>query len=165
MPTLYRCETRASTLDALPPPLRDALARWCTQHALDLTPARVWSTRCENPPGEGFFARMLGRRANPVDPDAEHTMALALLPTHVVAGSYGARSGASVVGVALGALTVSRGFALSKALAAGLPDDDGICLHGLPGSPGRPGTYFVKLGGAEADACFDAVAAAVRGGR
>jgi hypothetical protein len=59
---------RAAELSSLPETLRRALLDWASQHQLSLDHTRVWHTRSENPPGEGFFARALGRRSNPVDP-------------------------------------------------------------------------------------------------
>jgi hypothetical protein len=162
MPPLYRRETRAAELSSLPEALRRALLDWASQHQLSLDHTRVWHTRSENPPGEGFFARVLGRRSNPVDPNAFHDAVVVLHPTQLIVANLGEKSGVMVMGVALVQTSVTRGSALAGTFGAAAPDDDGISIKGFAGAEGRPGTWFFGMGGAEADACFAAVAAAVR---
>lgn len=162
MGPLYRCDTREAAFAALPAPLRDALAAWSARNQVTLDGAQVWVSRCENLPGEGFVARLLGRRRNPVDPDAEHTMALALHATQLVVGAWGERAGATALGVPLATTSITRGSELAARLGPHAPTDDGITIHGVPVADGRTGTYFFKLGGPGADACFTAVESAVR---
>lgn len=162
MPPLYLRETRAADLSTLPEALGAALRDWASKHQLSLDRARVWHTRSENPPGEGLFARLLGRRTNPVDPNAFHDAALVLHPTQLLVANLSEKGGVMVMGVALVSTSVSRGSVLAGRLGAAAPDDDGISISGFPGAEGRPGTWFFGMGGAAADACFDAVASAVR---
>ncbi|MFO0627731.1 MAG: hypothetical protein U0325_19135 [Polyangiales bacterium] len=162
MPPLYRRETRAAALSTLPEALRVALVDWASKHQVSLDAASVWHTRSENPPGEGFVARLLGRRANPVDPNAFHDAALLLHPTQLIVANLSEKGGVMAMGVALVSASVTRGSALAGVLGADAPDDDGISITGFPGTVGRPGTWFFGLGGAAADACFDAVSSAVR---
>jgi hypothetical protein len=165
MPPLYLRETRAADLSTLPESLRAALVDWASKHQLSLEHARVWHTRSENPPGEGFFARLLGRRSNPVDPNAFHDAVVVLHATQLLVANLSERGGPVVMGVALVSTTVTRGHALAGVRGAAAPDDDGISIEGFPGAAGRPGTWFFGMGGAAADACFDAVASAVRAAR
>ncbi|MDP3277947.1 MAG: hypothetical protein Q8Q09_22370 [Deltaproteobacteria bacterium] len=163
MPSLYQRETRAVTLASLQPALSEPLAAWARRQGLALDAVTVWCTHSVNPPGQALVARLLGRRANTVDPDASHDTALVLLATHLIVATYGARRGASVLGLALRDATVTRGRATVGAFGAAEPDDDGISITGFAGDEaGRPASYFFGLGGAEADACFAAVARAVR---
>ncbi len=162
MPPMYLRETRAADLSTLPEALRAALLDWASRHQLTLDAARIWHTRSENPPGEGFIARLLGRRANPVDPNAFHDAALLLHPTQLLVANLSEKGGAMVMGVALVSTSVTRGSALAGKIGAAAPSDDGISISGFPGAEGGPGTWFFGMGGAAADACFDAVASAVR---
>ena len=91
-------------------------------------------------------------------------MVLALHATHLLVGTHGASRGTAVMSLPLLQATVTRGGVLAgHPLAAGLdvPADDGLTISGFPGTEGRPGTYFVGLGPGAADACFEAVRAAV----
>lgn len=162
MATLYRSDTREAQYPSVPAPLRAALARWAEAHQLTLDGARVWLTRSENLPAEGVIAKLLGRRKNPADPDAESVSALLLHPTQVIVGSYGERAGANVTGVALAQLSVQRGNSLAAKLGPAAPQDDGISLDGVPSGTNRVATLFFKMGGADADGCFAAVESAVR---
>jgi hypothetical protein len=165
MPPLYLRETRAANLSTLPEALRAALLDWASKHQLSLDPARFWHTRSENPPGEGFIARLLGRRSNSVDPNAFHDAVVVLHPTQLLVANLSEKGGVMVMGVALVSTSVSRGSALAGRFGAAAPGDDGISISGFPGAEGRPGTWFFGMGGAAADACFDDVVTAVRAAR
>ena len=105
----------------------------------------MWLTRSENPPAEGFFGKLLGRRANPVDPDEVHETVLVLHRSHVLVATSGEKRGTSVLSVALTQASVSRGAAL--AAFANVPGaSDGLSISGFPGDHGRPGSYFFGLG-------------------
>lgn len=162
---LYVSHTREVALSDVPEPLAGPLRQHAERASLHLEGVRVWLTHRENPAASGFFGRMLGRRSNPADPDAAHEIVLALHATHVLVGTHGAVRGAAVLSLPLLQATVTRGPLLANhALGAGLdlPADDGLTIAGFPGTEGRPGTFFVGLGaGADADACFEAVRAAV----
>lgn len=162
MRPLYLRQTRAVELSSLPEALRRALGDWASGHQLSLDNTRVWHTRSENPPGEGFFAKLLGRRSNPVDPNSFHDAALLLHPTQLIVANLSEKSGVMAMGVALVQTSVTRGSALAGRFGAAAPADDGISIAGFPGAPGRPGTWFFGMGAPDADACFAAVESAVR---
>jgi hypothetical protein len=160
---LYRSTTRELSVAALPPALGSALRDFAAKHQLVLDGVRCWLTHSENPPATGFFSRVLGRRANPVDPDAEHHSLLVLHPTQILVGTSGEKRGTTILGVALVNASMQRGHGLSPQLAAMAPGDDGITLYGFPGEHGRPGSWFFGLGaGAAAEACVHAVELALR---
>jgi hypothetical protein len=162
---LYVSQTRELALSEVPEPLAGALRAHAERASLSLAGVRAWLTHRENPAASGFLGRMLGRRSNPADSDAEHDMVIVLHPTHVLVGTHGASRGTAALSLPLLQATVTRGALLANhAFGAGLdlPADDGLTISGFPGTEGRPGTFFVGLGaGAAADACFEAVRAAV----
>lgn len=159
---MYRRETREVPLFALPAPLGAALAEHAAKHQLTLDGARAWLTRSENPPAEGFVGRLLGRRANPVDPDAEHYGVLLLVATHVLVATSGEKRGTTVLSLPLMQASFSRGAAAPAAIAATLEVGEGFTLTGFPGTVGRPGTHFVGLGAGECgEACARAVEEAI----
>lgn len=163
---MYRRRTRELPLSTLPPAIAAALAKHAADHQLTLDPAqaRVWLTHSENPEAPGFFGKVLGRRANPVDPDAAHDSALVLLPTHLVLATSGERRGTTALSLALLAASVVRGSGVAAHVAAAVPGaDDGMTISGFPGREGRPGTHFFGLGGDAAGAdCLAAVESAIR---
>jgi len=162
-PPLYESLTRSCPLQGVPAPLLAALEAQAGKASLSLGGVHVWCTHRVNPAATSFFGKLIGRRANPHDPDAEHDMVLVLHPTHLLVGTCGASRGATVLSIASLVATVSRGSVLAGAFAqrADLPSDDGLTIAGFPGVEGRPGTYFFGMGGPEADACYAAVSAAV----
>lgn len=163
---MYRRSTRERSLCALPPAITAALEKHATDHQLTLdgAQARVWLTHSENPEASGFFGKLFGRRANPVDPDATHDSALVLLPTHLVVATAGEKRGTAVLSLALLAASVVRGSGVAAHLAAAVPGaDDGMTISGFPGKEGRPGTYFFGLGSDAAGGdCLGAVQSAIR---
>lgn len=159
---MYRRETRAIQLPAMPPPLAHALASYASNNQLELAGARAWITRSESPIAEGFFGKLLGRRANPVDPNATVVVAVVLQRTHITVATSGDRSGISVLSCPLAQASVSRGSAIANRVnAPGL--DDGISITGFPTSdPGTAGSCFVGLGPEPARVeCARAVEAAI----
>lgn len=158
---MYRRSTRAVSLSDLPLAMSEHLARHAAERQLELREARVWLTRSENLPATGLIGRMLGRRANPVDPDVEHDTALLLLPTHLVVATAGARRGVSALSLPLIQASMTRGSALAQRFGV-MGDEAGITVSGFPGEAGRPGTYYVGLGrDAAGDECAAAVEAAI----
>lgn len=159
---MYRRSTHETRLTDLPAALAEALQAHASAQQLALTDVRVWSTESENPPASGWVGRLLGRRANPVDPDVRHVTVVVLHPTHLVVAMTGERRGTSVVSVPLVVASIARGSAVA-ARWAGVESSDGVSITGLPGDEGRPGTLFVGLGpGPDAQACVDALEAAIR---
>lgn len=162
MPSLYRSSTRELSLSQIPEPLASRLREYAQKNQLELASVRAWLTHSENPPAEGFFGKLFGRRSNSVDPDAAHDTLLVLHPTHLVLGTAGEKRGCTVFGLPLDHASVTRGHALAGKLGAAAPSDDGITIAGLPGDEGRVGTYFFALGGEPAAAeCAHAVQEAI----
>ena len=161
----YRRSTRAVTLGEVPPVLRDAIADHATKHQLSLDSVRAWLTHSENPPATGLFGKLFGKRANSVDPDAEHDSLLVLHRTHVVIATTGAKRGTAVLSLPLLQASVVRGSGVAARLAMKVPGaDDGMTISGFPGDEGRPGTYFFGLGTEPAAAdCFVALETAIMG--
>lgn len=159
---MYRRSTRETSLASLPPALADALARHAAAHQLALDGARLWLTHSENPPAEGFLGKLLGRRANPVDPDVAHDTVLVLHRTQLLVATSGEKRGTAVLSVPLLQASVSRGSPLPAGFASVPGANDGLSVSGFPGEHGRPGSYFVGLG-PEPDAaeCERAVTAAI----
>jgi hypothetical protein len=158
---LYHRSTRALEPGVLPEPFRASLAEHASQRQLDLSSLRVWVTHSENPAATGFFGKLLGRRANSVDPDPWHDTLIALHPTHLIVGTHGPKRGTVVMSLSLGQASVQRGSAIATRL--GMASEDGISIEGFPGQEGRPGSYFVGLGKEPAaDDCFASVEAAIR---
>ncbi len=159
---MYRRTTRETTLASLPRPIAEALSTHASSHQIELGGVRCWVTHSENPPADGFFGKLLGRRANPVDPDAEHDTVLVLHPTHVLVATSGARRGTSVLSLPLAQASLTRGSAIAARMGVAGPND-GFTLSGFPGDEGRPGTYFVGLGsGPSGEECARAVEDAIR---
>jgi hypothetical protein len=161
-PPCYRSDTRELPLDALEAPLLAALRAEAARSALALDGVRVWRTRRENPPATSLLGKLLGRRANPIDPDAEHDMVLVLHATHLLLATHGKQRGTTVTTLPLVQATLSRGVVGAHVATLDAPSDDGITLSGFPGQVGRPGSQFFGLGGPASDACFEALDAAVR---
>ncbi len=162
MTTLYQSTTRTIGLDALPAPLLEKVRAHAAANQLALDGARVWLTRSANPKAEGLLAGLFGRRANPVDPDAEHWTCVVLHRAWLLMGTYGAQRGASALSLQLAAASVARGSALAARFGAELQSDPGFTVTGLTGEAGRPGTCFVKTGDDDdGRACFAEVERAV----
>lgn len=159
----YQRTTRELSLASLSEPLASALHAHAAQHQLDLGTPRAFLTHSENPPAGGLLGRLLGRRDNPVDPDAAHDSVLVLHATHLLVGSAGEKRGVSVLSLPLALASVTRGFPGAAALAG--IRDEGVTISGFPGRHGQPGTYFFGLGQPDGEACFAAVEGALRATR
>ena len=158
--------TRKVSLPELPAALLSAIEKHAADASIQLVDVHAWCTHRTNPPSTSFFGKLFGKRSNSADADTEHEMVLVLQRTHVLVGTHGASRGTAVLSLPLLQATITRGSKLVGALAglasrADLPTDDGITIDGFPGTEGRPGSYFFGMGGAEADACFEAVREAV----
>ena len=162
---LYRSETRSVPIPQLPSVLRNALLTHADTKKLKLVKAHAWVTTRENPASTTMFGRLFKKRANSADADAVHDMVLVVHETHLLVGTSGARRGTSILSLPLLVATATRGSLLAARMqtrAVDLPGDDGLTISGFPGDAGNPGTYFMGLGaGAAAEACVDAVLAAV----
>ncbi len=159
---LYSSHTREVALDTVAAPLLDAIRAEAARNSLSLDGARAWSTHRDNRPATSFLGKLLARRSNPVDPDAEHDMVLVLQSTHLLFATHGVLGGTRALCLPLVQATVSRGAVGAHLPRLDAPADDGITLSGFPGVVGRPGSVFFGMGGPASDDCFASVEAAVR---
>jgi hypothetical protein len=161
MPTYIR-QTRAVRADELPTRVRDELASHAQSHQIDLSKARLmWLTHSENPTAASGFGKLLRRRANPADPDAEHDTVVVLHSTHLLVAIDGAERGTSVLSVPLTQASVAPGAGLGTALGHLTGDVDGFTITGFPADR-RPGSLFVGMGTEpEAAHCFAALEQAI----
>ena len=90
---LYSSHTREVALDTVAAPLLDAIRAEAARNSLSLDGARAWSTHRDNRPATPFLGKLLARRSNPVDPDAEHDMVLVLQSTHLLFATHGVLGG------------------------------------------------------------------------
>jgi len=160
---LYRSDTREVSFTSLPQPLALELRAHAAKNQLVLEPSavRCWLTHSVNPPAESFFGRMFGRRANPVDPEAEHDTVVVLHATHLLVAAWGEKRGAMALSLPLAQASIGRMSKLAAQLGGG-GTEPGMDISGFPGEHGRPGSYFVKLGEDAAGAeCYRAVEAAI----
>ena len=161
---LYESQTSSSAISELPARLRSALILHADAQKIHLVNSRTWLTHRKNPVAKGVIGKLLGRRSNSADPDAEHHMVLVLHETHVLIGSYGAERGASILSLLKTSASVSRGTESGAALGEkmDLPSDDGLTIHGFPSVEGRLGSCFFGLGpGQHAEECVALVLAAL----
>lgn len=157
----YRSETREVPFERLPPPLLQAMRDHAAKNQLVLDAVRCFVTHSVNPPSESFFGKLLGRRANPVDPDPEHDTAVVLHATHLLIGTWAEKRGAVVLSVPLAVASIGRMSALAEKLGD-LAREPGMDVTGFPGEHGNAGSFFVKLGEDAAGAeCYRAVETAV----
>jgi hypothetical protein len=149
---LYVRHTRSSRIVELPRRICGKLAEHASSHQIDLNDVQVWLTHSENPPASSVFGKLLGRRANPADPDDEHWTALVLHPTHLLVATDGAKRGTAVISVPLAQASVTAD--------TGDGDPAGFTITGFPGE--QTGSYYVGLG-PEPDAagCVSAVHEAI----
>lgn len=149
---LYVRHTRSTRIVGLPRPICGKLAEHAASRPFDLNDVQVWLTHSENPPASSAFGRLLGRRANPVDPDEEHWTAVVLHPTHLLVATEGAKRGTAVISLPL----------TQASMTADPLDGDpaGFTITGFPGE--QTGSYYVGLG-PEPDAagCISAVHEAI----
>ena len=154
----YERSTTATTLDALPAPVRAAVLERATETQLTLAgdaPAYLTaSTRLRKP---GLFARVTGT----ADKDSEHLTALVLGGRDVIVATYGEQRGTAVLTARLEDVDVGSPLD-SRAAEQG---DEGVTVTGFPvsveGGSGR-GSFFFGLGAPDGDAARAALLEAVR---
>lgn len=154
---MYHRSTSTTAVADLPRPLADELLRHADTQQLSVpADAQVWVTRSENLPATSGVGRLLGRRANSADPDAEHVTAVVLLRAHLVVVISGARRGTSAISLPLASAAISPGPHLRAVT------DSGFSVAGFAGDANRPGTFFIGLGDDPAGSdCYEAVRAAL----
>lgn len=138
-------------LSALPADVAAALRDHAASRQLTITDdLPAWSTRSINPPASSAIGRLLGRRANPADPDSENQTLVVLHPTHLLVVNSGAERGISALSVPL---------AIASIEAPESPDGFGVT--GFAGDGGRPGSYYLGVGEPQGAECREAVRAAI----
>ncbi len=138
-------------LSALPADVAAALRDHAASRQLTITDdLPAWSTRSINPPASSAIGRLLGRRANPADPDSENQTLVVLHPTHLLVVNSGAERGISALSVPL---------AIASIEAPESPDGFGV--SGFAGDGGRPGSYYLGVGEPQGAECREAVRAAI----
>jgi hypothetical protein len=149
---LYVRHTQSVRIVELPRKICGKLAEHAASHQVDLDDVQVWLTHSENPPARSVFGRLLGRRANPADPDEEHWTALVLHPTQLLVATDGAKRGTTVISLPLGQAS------LTTDASSGAPT--GVTITGFPGE--QIGSCYVGLGPEPAAAeCISAVCGAI----
>lgn len=152
---MYRRSTADADLSALPADARTALHNYASAHRLELDVTMpAWVTRSENLPSRSWIGRLLGRRANPADPDDEHQTLVILHPTHLIVEVSGAERGITAMSVPLASASIAD--------APPNSGDRGFTVGGWDSSDGAAGTFFIGLGPEDAGTrCAEAVRAAV----
>ncbi|MFT4088407.1 MAG: hypothetical protein QM658_14885 [Gordonia sp. (in: high G+C Gram-positive bacteria)] len=157
MNPMYERSTRTIALHDVPPAMRaelDAVAEARQLTVLD--DSRAWLTRSVNKSSSSGIGRLFGRRANPLDPDAEHETLVVLLRSQLVVVIAGAVRGVSSLSVALSRASVSAGSVL------GGPGDTGFAITGFPAEEGRAGSFYIGLGPEPAGSeCYETIRAAI----
>lgn len=154
----YKRSTMATTLEALPEPLRTALRERAEAAQLTVAgdaPAYLThSIRLRKP---GLFRRLTGT----ADKDTEHLTALVLGAKDVLVATHGEQRGTAVLVARLDDVEV--GSSADRLAAA--RDDVGVSITGFPvaveGAAGR-GSFFFGLGAPDGDRARAALEAAVR---
>ncbi|MGA5465297.1 hypothetical protein [Mycobacterium sp. NPDC050041] len=158
---MYVRHTRAVQIDELAPHVREKLTDHAEAHQLDLTAVRMWLTHSENPPAEKGLAKLMRRRANSADPDAEHDTVAILHPTHLLVAIDGAVRGTSVLSLPLTQASIAAGTGLGAALGQLAGETAGFTITGFAGGE-RPGSFYVGLGTEPTAAeCFTAIESAI----
>ncbi|MCV7171569.1 hypothetical protein H7I41_16770 [Mycobacterium manitobense] len=158
---MYVRHTRAVQMGDLAPQVRDKLTAHAEANQLDVTDVRMWLTHSENPPADKGFGKLMRRRANSADPDAEHDTVAILHPTHVLVAIDGARRGTSVLSLPLTQASIAAGTGLGAELGRLAGETAGFTITGFAGGE-RPGSFYVGLGTEPAAAeCFTAIESAI----
>ncbi len=152
-PDPYTRQTTEISVAEAPRPLAAALKKHAEERQLKLENVRCWLTRSDNPPAEGFFGKLLGRRANPVDPNSWSMTLVVLHPTHILVSMHTESGLSGTLSAPLLQLALKRG--------TGGGITGGFTLTGFP-AEGQPASYYVGLGSEPvADECMQRVEAAL----
>jgi hypothetical protein len=137
---MYVRRTQSVQLSELTDRIAGKLAEHAGSRQIDLRNVRLWMTHGENPPAGGGFGKLLRRRANSSDPDAEHWTAVVLHPTQILVVIDGEKRGTAALSVPLAQASVAAGLGLSAAPNPAIADATGFTITGFPGEPLRPRT-------------------------
>lgn len=144
---MYIRHTQSVGIDQLPTRMRTKLAEHAESRQVDLADIRLWLTHSQNPPANSGLGKLLRRRANPADPDDEHTTVVVLHPTQLLVVIDGAKRGTSALSLPLSQASVAT-------------NAEGFTITGFPGE--RVGSFYVGMGPEPAaNECFSAVRAAI----
>jgi len=156
----YERRTTATTLGALPGPVRDAVLERAEQTQLTVSadaPAFLTHSRRLKKPG------LFGRLTGTADRDSEHLTALVIGAKDVLVANHGEERGTAVLAARLEDVEV--GSSPLDRLAAERTGDDGVTVTGFPvaveGVTSR-GSYYVGLGPPEGARAREALEEAVR---
>lgn len=154
----YERSTTATTLGAMPDPVREPLVKRATTAQMTLDgDAPAFLTRSRRLKKPGLFGRLTGT----ADMDVEHLTALVLGAKDVLVATYGERRGAAVLAARLADVEVGS----SADRLAAHRGDEGVTVTGFPvaveGAAGR-GSFFVGLGAPDGESARAALEAAVR---
>lgn len=157
MPSYVR-HTQSVRLEQLPTRMHSKLTEHAESRQIGLDNIRLWLTQSQNPAATSGLSKLLRRRANPTDPDDEHSTAVVLHPTQFLVVIDGAKRGTSVLSLPLAQASVAAG--LGTAFNPGASEAAGFTITGFPGE--QAGSFYVGLGSEPAAAeCFSAVRAAI----
>lgn len=157
---MYARHTRPATIGDLAGHVREKLTAHADSHQLILNDVQAWLTHSENLPSGSGLGKLLRRRANPSDPDAEHDTVVVLHSTHLLVAIDGAKRGTSVLSLPLAQASVASGTGLDARLGTVASETGGFTISGLAGD--SPGSFYVGLGTEPAAVeCFSAVEAAI----
>jgi hypothetical protein len=157
---MYVRRTQSVQLNKLTDRIAGKLAEHAGSRQIHLRNVRLWITHSENPPAGGGFGKLLRRRANSSDPDAEHWTVVVLHPTQVLVVIDGEKRGTAALSVPLAQASVAAGLGLSAAPNPAIADATGFTITGFPGD--QPGSFYIGPGPETAAAeCFSAVRSAI----
>lgn len=152
----YSRQTTEVSMQEVPRPLIATLEAHAEKRQLKLEDVRCWLTRSDNPPAMGFFGRLFGRRANPVDPNAWSMTLVALHPTHILVSFHDESGTSATLSAPQTQLWLHEG--------AGGGVTRGVTLTGFPSAfaGGEPSSYYVGLDtGPAGEECAAALEAAL----
>lgn len=154
----YERSTTATTLRALPDPVRDALTERAAAAQLTLPEdAAAYLTRSRRLKKPGLFGRLTGT----ADMDPEHLTTFVLASRDLLVATHREQRGTAVLSARLEDVEV--GSSADRLAAA--RGDDGVTVTGFPvaveGTSGR-GSFFVGLGAPDGESARAALEAAVR---
>jgi hypothetical protein len=145
---MYVRHTQAVQVGALPPRISTKLADHAASRQIELNNVRAWLTHSENPSADSGFGKLLRRRANPCDPDAEHWTAVVLHPTQILVVTDQEKRGTAALSLPLAHASLAPGLgsiaALNSALNSEAVDPTGFSLTGFVGA--QTGSFYIGLG-------------------
>jgi hypothetical protein len=156
---MYVRSTQSVGIGELAPHIRDALTAHAESQQIELKDVPVWMTRSENPLASSGLGKLLRRRANSADPDAEHSTVLVLHASQILVVIDGAKRGTTALSLPLAHASVAPGSALAGATGRPGQHLGRVLQHRRSG---RPGSLYIGMGPEPAAAdCISAVRSAI----